>query len=92
MQICSPGIPQLVLMTKVDEACPDVADDLKDIYISQYIRTKVRAPVIKAVITKCFVFQSSDLSVTPKINLLLMSLRPRKSVAVSVFPYPVCFL
>lgn len=42
MQICSPGIPQLVLMTKVDEACPDVADDLKDIYISQYIRTKVR--------------------------------------------------
>ncbi|XP_067085668.1 interferon-induced protein 44-like [Osmerus mordax] len=36
------GIPQLVLMTKVDEACPDVADDLKDIYISQYIRTKAQ--------------------------------------------------
>ncbi|XP_067085663.1 interferon-induced protein 44-like [Osmerus mordax] len=36
------GIPQLVLMTKVDEACPDVADDLRNIYVSQYIRTKAQ--------------------------------------------------
>ncbi|XP_077082506.1 interferon-induced protein 44-like [Siphateles boraxobius] len=36
------GIPQMVLMTKVDEACPDVVEDLQNIYISSYIKTKVQ--------------------------------------------------
>lgn len=36
------GIPQMVLMTKVDEACPDVVEDLQNIYITSYIKTKVR--------------------------------------------------
>lgn len=34
------GIPQIVLMTKVDEACPLVAEDLKNIYRSVYIQKK----------------------------------------------------
>ncbi|KAG1925859.1 interferon-induced protein 44-like isoform X1 [Pimephales promelas] len=36
------GIPQMVLMTKVDEACPDVEEDLQNIYITSYIKTKVQ--------------------------------------------------
>lgn len=35
------GIPQILLMTKVDEACSLVADDLKTIYHSVYIQKKV---------------------------------------------------
>ncbi|XP_076151292.1 interferon-induced protein 44-like [Alosa pseudoharengus] len=36
------GIPQLVLMTKVDEACPLVAEDLKNVYCSQNIEAMMR--------------------------------------------------
>ncbi len=36
------GIAQIVLMTKVDEACPLVQKDLQSLYVSSYIKSKVR--------------------------------------------------
>ncbi|XP_070698235.1 interferon-induced protein 44-like [Pempheris klunzingeri] len=36
------GIPQILLMTKIDEACPMVAEDLKNVYHSVYIQKKAR--------------------------------------------------
>ncbi|XP_048020924.1 interferon-induced protein 44-like isoform X2 [Megalobrama amblycephala] len=41
-KVNSLGIPQMVLMAKVDEACPDVEEDLQNVYITSYIKTKVQ--------------------------------------------------
>lgn len=36
------GIPQILLMTKVDDACPLVSEDIKNVYSSVYIQKKAR--------------------------------------------------
>ncbi|XP_051550912.1 interferon-induced protein 44-like [Myxocyprinus asiaticus] len=41
-KVNSMGIPQFVLMTKVDEVCPLVEKDLQNIYVSSYIKKKVQ--------------------------------------------------
>ncbi|XP_056303328.1 interferon-induced protein 44-like isoform X2 [Danio aesculapii] len=41
-KVNSLGIAQIVLMTKVDEACPLVDEDLQSLYLSSYIKTKVQ--------------------------------------------------
>ncbi|XP_001345981.5 interferon-induced protein 44 [Danio rerio] len=40
-KISEEGIPQVVVMTKVDEACPLVRDDLRKIYTSKKIKEKM---------------------------------------------------
>ncbi|KAA0712183.1 Interferon-induced protein 44-like [Triplophysa tibetana] len=41
-KVNSLGVPQIILMTKVDEACPLVEEDLQKVYVSSYIKTKVQ--------------------------------------------------
>uniref|UniRef100_A0A8C1USR7 Si:dkeyp-75b4.9 n=1 Tax=Cyprinus carpio TaxID=7962 RepID=A0A8C1USR7_CYPCA len=41
------GIPQVIIMTKVDESCPLVKDDLKKIYTSKKIKQKMEVCSIK---------------------------------------------
>uniref|UniRef100_A0A8C2PU40 TLDc domain-containing protein n=1 Tax=Cyprinus carpio TaxID=7962 RepID=A0A8C2PU40_CYPCA len=47
-RVNSQSIPQIVLMTKVDEACPLVEKDLQSLYLSSYIKSKVRGTDINA--------------------------------------------
>ncbi|XP_065101777.1 interferon-induced protein 44-like isoform X2 [Paramisgurnus dabryanus] len=41
-KVNSLSVPQIVLMTKVDEACPLVEEDLQNVYVSSYIKSKVQ--------------------------------------------------
>ena len=40
---CSPtDIPQVAIVTKIDEVCPEIMDDLKNVYKVEYMKEKVR--------------------------------------------------
>ncbi|XP_032426946.1 interferon-induced protein 44-like [Xiphophorus hellerii] len=71
------GIPQLVLLTKVDEACPLVKDDLRNIYKSGYIKdlmqdvsVRVGVPLSCVIPVKNY---SGELELDLNCDILLLS-------------------
>ncbi|GCB81015.1 hypothetical protein scyTo_0022105, partial [Scyliorhinus torazame] len=46
-QITDLEIPQVVLLTKVDEACPLVGEDLRNVVWSEHIEQKVQVLIFK---------------------------------------------
>ncbi|KAK1896618.1 Interferon-induced protein 44-like [Dissostichus eleginoides] len=71
------GIPQLVLLTKVDEACPLVKEDVKNIYKSSYIKemmqevsARLGVPLSCVVPVKNY---SEELELDPDCTTLLLS-------------------
>ncbi|KAM9358389.1 interferon-induced protein 44-like [Symphorus nematophorus] len=71
------GIPQLALMTKVDEACPFVSQDIRNIYRSSYIKglmqevsARLGVPLSCVVPVKNY---SEELELDPNCDILLLS-------------------
>ncbi|KAJ8341993.1 hypothetical protein SKAU_G00319210 [Synaphobranchus kaupii] len=71
------GVPQLVLMTKVDEACQHVRRDLKQVYHSHYVERKVEdlgrllgIPMACIIPVKNY---SQELELDPSSDILLLS-------------------
>ncbi|XP_078114793.1 interferon-induced protein 44-like isoform X2 [Sander vitreus] len=71
------GIPQLVLVTKVDEACPLVKEDVRNVYKSGYIKeilqevsARLGVPVSCVVPVKNY---SEELELDPNCDVLLLS-------------------
>lgn len=40
------GISQVIVMTKIDEICPPVKENLRNVYKSKKIKEKVSLPVL----------------------------------------------
>uniref|UniRef100_A0A8C7YPJ7 TLDc domain-containing protein n=1 Tax=Oryzias sinensis TaxID=183150 RepID=A0A8C7YPJ7_9TELE len=73
-KVNSMGIPQLVLLTKVDEACSMVKEDITNVYRSSYIRdvaaTRVGVPLSCIIPVKNY---SQELELDTNIDILLLS-------------------
>ncbi|XP_070816552.1 interferon-induced protein 44-like [Chaetodon trifascialis] len=71
------GIPQLVLMTKVDEACPFVSQDIRNVYRSGYIKEMMQEVSARiGVPLSCIVpvrNYSEELELDPNCDILLLS-------------------
>uniref|UniRef100_A0A8C2GID8 TLDc domain-containing protein n=1 Tax=Cyprinus carpio TaxID=7962 RepID=A0A8C2GID8_CYPCA len=71
------GIPQLVLLTKVDEACPLVAEDLKNVYQSHYINKKMQEVSTQLGVSLSAVVPvknyCQELEIDPQTDILLLN-------------------
>uniref|UniRef100_A0A8C6W153 Interferon induced protein 44c1 n=1 Tax=Nothobranchius furzeri TaxID=105023 RepID=A0A8C6W153_NOTFU len=65
------GIPQVLLMTKVDEACQLVANDLRNVYNSVYIQKKVESLRIPLSFTLPVKNYSKELELHQDMDILL---------------------
>lgn len=71
------GIPQVVLMTKVDEACPLVSQDIRNIYRSGYIKDMMQEVSARLCVPMSCVLPvknySEELDLDPDCDILLLS-------------------
>ncbi|KAL1280638.1 hypothetical protein QQF64_015238 [Cirrhinus molitorella] len=71
------SIPQLVLLTKVDEACPIVAGDLKNVYQSDYIQKSIHEVSVQLGVSLSAVVPVKnyyqELEVDSETDILLLS-------------------
>uniref|UniRef100_A0A8C6UW21 TLDc domain-containing protein n=1 Tax=Neogobius melanostomus TaxID=47308 RepID=A0A8C6UW21_9GOBI len=73
------GVPQILLLTKIDEACPLVQEDLKNVYHSVYIHKKVCSQEVSENIgipLSCIIpvkNYSEELELEPEVDVLLLS-------------------
>ncbi|XP_056233917.1 interferon-induced protein 44-like isoform X1 [Seriola aureovittata] len=71
------GIPQLVLLTKVDEACPLVSTDVRNVYKSGYIKDVMQEVSARLGVPMSCVLPvknySEELELDPKCDILLLS-------------------
>uniref|UniRef100_A0A3B3BC14 TLDc domain-containing protein n=1 Tax=Oryzias melastigma TaxID=30732 RepID=A0A3B3BC14_ORYME len=72
-----PGIPQLVMLTKIDEACPLVKEDIRNVYKSMYIKelmeeasARINVPVSCVVPVKNY---NKELKPDMNIDILLLN-------------------
>ncbi|KAI7811113.1 interferon-induced protein 44 isoform X2 [Triplophysa rosa] len=70
------GIPQVIIMTKVDEICPLVKENLEKVYTSKKIKEKVKECSVRLGITESYIYpvknyHEEDATVT-KIDILIL--------------------
>ncbi|CAN9498529.1 unnamed protein product [Ophioblennius macclurei] len=71
------GIPQLLIVTKVDQACPETKKNLQNVYRSKYIKEKMEEFGIAVGIPMNYIFPvknySEEISTDPDIDTLILS-------------------
>lgn len=71
------GIPQLLIVTKVDEACPETEKNLRNVYRSKHVKKKMAEFSSKVGIPMNFILPvknySQEISIDPDVDTLILS-------------------